>query len=715
MKDAELANIVSLLVKDCQSYRNELSQDRDKMMEYYDGEMKDVVAEQGRSQVVSRDVKAIIKKVKPSVMRIILGNDKVVEYCPVSDGSDEQDNLRVEQAAQATDYVNSIVFPESNGPEAVEDAIDDALKLRNGIIRWWFDKRITTSVSSHTGLPEEELVQLVADDDVEVIEQSTQQEQIVTEQGAQEITTYNVKIRRKKVQGKTLLAAVPPEELLVHPDALDIAESPITGINKRLRRSELVAMGYDRDKIETLSMAAGDIEQDSEEDTRRREVYRHDDMVQRQLQEVEYYELYVRVDADDDGIAELRRLVFAGGLGVQNLLENEECDEVPFADIICARRPHQREGDSISDDEMEIQKIKTVLLRQTLDNLYWQNMPQPTVQEGVIVNPDAVLNPSFGKPIRVKQGTDARAAVAYNPIPFVAEQSFGMLEYLDKESTDRTGISDASSGMAPDALQNMTAKATALIEQGGIGQTELMVKTIARGLKRVFEGLLKTIIKHQDVPRTVYLRGQWVTFDPRQWNAGMNATVNTGLGAGTRERDMMMMTQIIGLQKDLLLNLGPDNPFVKPDNLYNAVTKFAESAGAKATDQYFTKPDPQEIAQKMQAAANKPDPAALKVQADAQASAQKAQLDAQNQQQKAQFDLQIQSQQQQQDYSLEMERMNREFALKQEQLNRELELKRNQLIAELELKRQQNAAEIELRQQVSPPTSSPVEVGGQPG
>jgi hypothetical protein len=36
--------------------------------------------------------------------------------------------------------------------------------------------------------------------------------------------------------------------------------------------------------------------------------------------------------------------------------------------------------------------------------------------------------------------------------------------------------------------------------------------------------LLKTIIKHQDKPRTVYrLRNQFVTFDPRQWNADMDA------------------------------------------------------------------------------------------------------------------------------------------------------------------------------------------------
>lgn len=697
MTDERLAGIVSMLVKDSENYRDELSTDRETAMEYYDGVMKDVPVEDNRSKVVSRDVRSAIKKVLPSVMRTILGNDQVVEYEPVGEGDEKA-------AEQASDYVNYVVFPESDGYEAVQDAINDSLKLRNGIIRWWYDKRIKVSVSTHTGLDEAALVQLVKDDDVEVLEQNQEVQQIDTPEGPVEQTIYDVKIRRKAPYGCTKLAAVPPEEFLIHPDALDIEDSPITGINQRLRRSDLVAMGYDRAKIDALPVAGTNIDKDAEEDARRRDVDDDRESSARELQEIEYYDLYVRIDADDDGIAELRRLVFAGGIGVNNLLDNEEWDEVPFADIISERRPHQREGNSVSDDTMDIQRIKSVLLRQTMDNLYWQNMPQPVVQEGVIVNPSSVLSPKFGEPIRVSQGTDARAALAYNTVPFIAKDSFSMLEYLDNEATDRTGISEASSGLAPDALQNMTAKASAMIEQAGIGQTELMVRTIAHGLKRVFRGLLRMVIKHQDQPRTVRLRGKWVTFDPRQWNAEMDATVNTGLGAGTRERDMLMMQQIINLQKELLSSLGADNPYVKPDNLYNSISKFAESAGARSPELYFTKPDPAEIKAKMEAAQNQPNPDVVKAQAQAAAQAEKARLDAQ-----------LKQQQNQTDAELEMEKLNREFALKQEQLNRELDLKREQLAAELDLKRQQSAAQIMMNTQVTNARTSQVEVGGMPG
>ncbi|MDW9786801.1 phage portal protein [Sinorhizobium meliloti] len=682
MQKQQIAAQVSQLVKDCENYRDELSVDRIKAMEYYDGTMKDTPADPNRSKVVSRDVRAAIKKVLPSLIRTILGNDKVVEYQPVNEGDEAA-------AEQATDYVNFVVFPESDGYDAVQDAAHDALKLRNGIIRWWYDKKRKVQVSKHTGLEEQALVQLVADDDVEVLEQEQYEEQIDTPQGPQPVTLYNVKIRRVSEYGCTKLAAVPLEEFLIHPDAISIDDSPITGMKTRLRRSDLVEMGYDREKVDSFPASGSDIEEEEEEFTRRRDAFDENDSIVKALQEVDYYELYVKIDADDDGIAELRRMCFAGGLAETNLLEDEEWDEVPFADLIVERRPHQREGNSVTDDMAEIQRVKTVLMRQTLDNLYWQNNQQPIVQEGTIANPEAVLNPKFGQPIRVNQGIDVRGAIGYNTVPFVAEQSFGMLSYLDQEATDRTGISDASSGMAPDALQNMTAKASAMIEAAGIGQTELMVRTFAQCLKRVFQGLLRLVIKHQDKPRMVRLRNQWVTFDPRQWNAEMDVTVNTGLGAGTRERDMMMM-QVVGQQQEkLLAAYGPvNNPYVSAENIWNSVSRGVEAAGLRTPDLYFTKPTPEQIDQLQKAQANKPDPEMEKVKIKAQADTQKAQLDAQ----------------------LQREKMQQEAQLETQRIQQEMALKRYQIEQEIQLKRQTNAMQMLTRDPVSS-----VNIGGDPG
>lgn len=689
MTDDQLCGIVYNLVKDAEAYRDERSKERIRAMEYFDGIMNDVPAEDGRSKVVSRDVRAAIKKVVPSVVRTILGNDKIVEYEPVKEGDEAGAN-------QATDYINYVVFPESGGRVAVEDAISDALKLRNGIIKWWCDKRINVSYSMHTGLDEMSFAQLVADEDVTVLEHTERVEMIDMPEGQIPMPVHDCRIKRMSEERKNKLGAIPLENWLIHPDAIGIEDAPLCGENTRLRRSDLVAMGYPRDLVDALPLVGnGDLEQDEEEDTRRRDVFTRDEIQAKAMQEIEYYDLLVRVDFDNDGIAELRRIVFAGSLTKKGLLENEPWDEPNYADIVAERRPHQWEGTSVTDDVAEIQKIKTVLLRQTIDNLYWQNNLQPVVQEGAITNPESVVAPQFGLPIRVKTGTDVRTAVSYNVVPMVADKSFAMLEYLDGEVTDRTGISDASSGMAPDALQNMTAKASAMIEQAGIGQTEMMVRTIAEGLKRVFKGLLKLTIQHQDKPRTIRLRNEWVTVDPKTWNADMDATVNTGLGAGTRERDMMMMGLILGLQEKLLAAFGPDNPYVSPDNLYNGIAKQAEAAGLKSPDLYFTKPDAQAVQARLEEAKNKPSPEQVKAQAQMELERMKAQLQ-----------MQMEDKKMQANASKEQAQMQADLQVKMAELEKETEARRQELIIDqqkeaerIAFEREKLAAEIMLERE----------------
>lgn len=657
MTEEELISQIGAMVDDCESYRDELSASRTKAIEYYDGTRPGIPkGEENMSRVVSRDVRAAVKKILPSVIRTILGNDEVVEYSPLGQGDEEK-------AAQATDYVNYIILPESGGYQAIHDAVHDALRLRNGAIKWWWEKKAYNRVSSNTGLDDDAFAELVSDPSVVVLEHTERVEQV----GDAEVRTHDLKIRREEVREKARVACLPMDEFLIHPDALTVEDSPIVGHKCKMTRSDLVAMGYDREQVKMLPVNA---KEDEEEAARRPDAYEMGETDgDEALQEVDYYELYVRTDMDGDGIAELRRMCFGGAITTKGLLADDECDEVQMCTIAAERKPHQWEGVSIADDVMEIQDVKTALFRQTLNNLYWQNMPQPIYQDGM-VDLDSVVNPAFGKPIKVKQGKAVAEALDYNRVPFMAKESFAMLEYLDNEMTDRTGISDASSGMAPDALQNMTAKASAMIEAAGIGQTEMIVRNIANDLKALFRGLLRLIIKHQDKPRTVRLRDEWVDYDPRQWNAGMDATVNTGLGAGTRERDMMMMQVVLATQEKILAGLGPDNPFVKPDNLYNAFAKMIEAAGLKSPDMYITEPNPQEVEARLKALREKPDPETQKLQAQMQLEQQKMAANRDKEMAQMQADIEVKKV----DLGIERERLAQEKELKLMELQQQREI-----------------------------------------
>lgn len=668
--------VIADMVREAEKHADGTSADRVRAVEYYQGTMKDTPHEEGRSGIVSRDVRAHVKKVLPSLVRTILGSSQVVEYQPAQEG-DEQ------AAEQATDYVNMVVAKDCNLRRQVEDALHDALLLRNGILKWYWDEKQTVRITKHTGLSEDALAMLGQDDNVEVIEASEYVEEIE----GQPIPLYDVKLRRTETNGSLKVCVVPRDRFLIHPDAVTLEDSILVGDKTPVTRSELVEMGYDKDKIDKLPLADDD---DYEHDIRRDFVEgAHENHGPNET--IDYYNLYVRYDEDGDGIAELRNMVFAGKIAENCLLMDEECDEIQYADVRIMTQPHQWEGLSLADDLSDIQRVKTVLVRQTLDNLYWQNNPQPVFQEGGVKNKDSVFNPEFGKPIEVTQGFDANTAVSFMQVPFVAQQSFSMLEYMDAEAQDRTGISDASAGLAPDALQNMTATGAEMLNQAGIGQVELMVQTAADGLRRLFRGILRTIIRHQDRPRTVRLRGEWVEFDPRHWNSEMDCDVNVGLGAGTRERDMQMMQVVMGLQEKLLTAFGPNNPFVKPENLWEALSKTVESAGLKTPEMYFTQPDPQEIQQLMESQSNP--------------EAEKAQQEAALEQQKAQHDAQLKRQE-----------VEAEIQRKREQMQAEFQLKREQMQAEMQLRREQMEYEARMRAEFSQSSGmSAVRMGGAVG
>jgi hypothetical protein len=136
----------------------------------------------------------------------------------------------------------------------------------------------------------------------------------------------------------------------------------------------------------------------------------------------------------------------------------------------------------------------------------------------------------------------------------------GMMDKADATIVDRTGISSASAGLDPMALQNVTAAGVNMVSDAASAQAWCMVREMARGgIRRAFKGLLKLTIQHQDKPRTVRMNDKWVDIDPRPWNADMDCEVNVGLGTGTRERDMQALMIVSGIQEKVLAAYGPNN------------------------------------------------------------------------------------------------------------------------------------------------------------
>jgi hypothetical protein len=360
---------------------------------------------------------------------------------------------------------------------------------------------------------------------------------------------------------------------------------------------------------------------------------------------VELFECYVKADVDNDGVAETIRAFYAGAGGTGELLDWEVWeDDVPFSDIPCEPIPHRWDARSVFDDTSDIQRVKTVITRQFLDNTYWVNNPMNTAEENSVTNPETLRSPRFGATVWYKKGSLPPAPMA---VPYIGDKALLALQHFDQVREMRTGVSRSTMALDPEALQNQTATASQNQKDSAYSQIELIARNQAElGWKRVFRQILKLIVKHQDRPRTIRLRDTWVEMDPRSWNANMDATINIGLGTGSRDRDMAMLNQILNVQLTMTDRLAQGGFSAQALEMVPKInmtaTKLAESAGIKNPDQFYLDIKPEMLQQMQQEAANRPDPEMqkeqMKAQTQLQLGQQQAQLDQQADERKAQIE-----------------------------------------------------------------------------
>jgi hypothetical protein len=265
--------------------------------------------------------------------------------------------------------------------------------------------------------------------------------------------------------------------------------------------------------------------------------------------------------------------------------------------------------------------------------------------------------------IRVKQ----QGSITNLETTFIGDKALMWLNYVDGIIKQRTGSSQATAALDATALDPQTATAEQLEHDASYARVELIARNMAElGLKKLFAKMLRILVRNQDRPRAIRLRGSWVDMDPRAWNANMDATINVGLGTGSRERDLAMLGGIAKQQDQVVAELGPNNPIVPPSKWVGTRHKMVEAAGLRDADQYFTPITDQQFQQWQASQPPKQDPKVMEAQARTQIAGQSAQNKAQIEGQKSQSQLQLQGQKAAADIAIKREKMQADVQLARE-------------------------------------------------
>jgi hypothetical protein len=209
--------------------------------------------------------------------------------------------------------------------------------------------------------------------------------------------------------------------------------------------------------------------------------------------------------------------------------------------------------------------------------------PRTGVVEGQ-VNIEDVMNTEVGGIIRMR----APGMVQPFTIPFVGQQAFPMLQYMDELRENRTGISKAAAGLDANALQSSTRAAVAATISAAAQHIELICRIFAEtGMKNLFRKSMQLISKNQDAPRMVRLRNKFVPIDPRAWDANMDVIVNVAIGVGSNEEKMAFLGQVAQKQ-EMLMQMGA--PLANMQGYYNTLSQMMALAGYKDPTVFFNDP-----------------------------------------------------------------------------------------------------------------------------
>jgi hypothetical protein len=581
ISEEELQNIIIAEIDDAQDYIDDvISPERALAGQYYKGEPFGN-EEEGRSQAMSMDVRDTVQAMMPSIMKVFFAANNVVEFAP--NGPED-----VASAQQATDYVNYCLTRDNNLFSECYSTFKDALIRKNGIMKVWWDTEKDVTTHYFTGLDEATFSVLQADANIEVKDVEITYGEMMVEtpmgmMGQTQPATYDCTVVRTTEKGRLRVQSVPPEEFLIDRRARSIETAEFVAHRRYVTVSDLVKMGYEWDEVENLGFETlDDFEGNPETFDRNPQAFvqitgRTDTTSRKVL----YIEGYVYVDMDGDGIAELCRVCVAGT--ANKILHWEPCDFIPFVDFCPDPEPHTFFGMSIADVTMDIQLIKSNILRNTLDSLAQSIHPRTGVVEGQ-VNIEDVMNTEVGGIIRMR----APGMVQPFTMPFVGQQAFPMLQYMDELRENRTGISKAASGLDANALQSSTRAAVAATITAAAQHIELICRIFAEtGMKGLFRKSMQLIAKNQDAPRMVRLRNTFVPIDPRVWDTSMDVVVNVAIGTGSNEEKMAFLGQVAAKQ-EMLMQMGA--PLADMQGYYNTLSQMMALAGFKDPTVFFKDP-----------------------------------------------------------------------------------------------------------------------------
>ena len=298
---------------------------------------------------------------------------------------------------------------------------------------------------------------------------------------------------------------------------------------------------------------------------------------------LEVFEWWGLLDLDGEGLQEPYLVVFCG----ESILRMEKNPyghgQAPFEVLRPMLDPFKFTGIGMPELVGEFQSLKTALLRQTLDNISFQNNGMWLVNRNAGVDINALLNPRPGSIVRTN--IVAGAVQAITPAS-LHSMPLSMIELADSMLQKRTGVTSYNQGLDANSL-NKTATGISKIMAASAQRIELIARVMAEtGIRPLYQKLL--MLNQQFIDQTVVIRVFNKPLEISPDDLAGDFDVNVDVGGATnrdevRSQQLMMMIQYAGN----LISLG----VMRPENVYETVKQLMTIWGWRDYERYLSDPN----------------------------------------------------------------------------------------------------------------------------
>lgn len=691
-----------------------LQQEEQDSASYYDSEIAAAQSEamdrfharpygdevEGRSKVVTHDIEDTINWIMPALMRAFAPSDELIT---VDDEALDDGNELLKQAA---DYISHVWYKDNPGEIVTHDFCFDALLQKVGIIRTYWRDPEPKPVKMFEGVMAEQLAKYQNDPEYEIVEQEEVQKEI----DGQPYVCFDLKVRHTPKIGRVGVEAIPCEEFRVSRRAKSIEDADYHAWKRHVFLAPLLKQFPEKagELAPGNRSLTGDSDVDVATDTRRDSRFPDEPTVTNEasetLDDVGRKKVYqniefLRCDYDGDGVVELRRVNRVGDV----ILENDAVDESEFSAASPMRVAHRLIGRSLADVLLDIQKIRTVLMRRGLDSLSSSTMPRTVVSEDKQANDgstiDSLMDHGIGDVVKVRGNVNEALMVITTPD--VSPSVLTMIEHMDRRSEEASGVNRHAMGIQPQAITE-TRGGIEMLQAAANVRVEQIARWLAYGLENAMGKVLRLLVAHQDGPRSIKIAGKRMEMDPRRWSDEMTVRVHVGKAGESRDRQIMGLNLLAQKQEAIMMQAGPGNPLVTLQLYRNTLARMAEAMGYRNPGEFFA-----EIPPDYQPPPPGPDPKMAEVQQKGQLA--QAELQAKTQLQAAEFQSKQQLQGAELTNKVELAQMQAQFdaqiASQKAETEREIaglkaanemEIARVRIEAESQIARERMQAEMQL-------------------